>query len=110
VLRTKEDVLALARNPGWYAHLRRALRVDSLDELDRNQLSVVTFNYDRSLDCFLHRYVQHQFQVSADDAWAHLEQAIPIVHVHGRLAEYPNCDYADDLEGFDLKKCNTIQI
>jgi hypothetical protein len=58
-------------------------------------LSIVTFNYDRSIDFRLHKYVECQFGIPTDEAWKVLTDAIPIVHVHGTLGEYPKWPYGD---------------
>jgi len=74
---------------GWYDHLVNAIHADSPSRLKDNRLSIVTFNYDRSLDFRLHMYVTHQFDVPESEGWQILQDSIPIVHLHGLLGEYP---------------------
>ncbi len=74
---------------GWYDHLVNAIHTDSASRLKENRLSIVTFNYDRSLDFRLHMYVTHQFDFAESEGWEILQDAIPIVHVHGLLGHYP---------------------
>ncbi len=81
-------------NPGWYTRVFDAL----LDDEGRrpafadSELRVVTFNYDRSFEVFLHERVKRRFQLSDDDA-ADQVRSIPLVHVHGSLGSYPEVPY-----------------
>ena len=81
-------------NPGWYQYLFNSL-------LDNNhpsgfassRLSIITFNYDRSIETYLHQSLMARFDMSSSDASDFLLQ-IPIVHVHGLLGSYPEIPYA----------------
>ncbi len=77
------------RTWGWYDYLVNAIHADSPSRLRENRLSIITFNYDRSLDFRLHMYVTHQFDLTESEGWRILQDSIPIVHVHGLLGEYP---------------------
>jgi hypothetical protein len=71
-------------NGRWYAYL-----FDQLDapvsDWNRNALSIVTFNYDRSLEFFLRQALKHSFHLSPEDA-STLAGSVPIIHLHGQLA------------------------
>jgi hypothetical protein len=69
----------------WYQYLWQFIG-DSLEDLERNRLSVITFNYDRSLEMYLLVAIQHAFGVSKDEAARHLKK-IPIIHVYGQIGE-----------------------
>ena len=70
-------------NLSWYAELLN--RMDApFDDFDKNQLSIVTFNYDRSLEHFLFTALKSRYG-RKDDEVAKKLAAIPIVHVHGQL-------------------------
>ncbi len=61
--------LLISGEPGWYTRVFDAL----LDGQGRpafadSELRVVTFNYDRSLEVFLHERVKRRFRLSDDDA------------------------------------------
>ena len=56
------------------------------------ELRVITFNYDRSFEVFLHERAKGRFRLSDDDA-ADLVRSIPLVHVHGSLGSYPEVPY-----------------
>lgn len=68
----------------WYAHLFDQLEA-SPDQWRRNALTIVTYNYDRSLEFFLWKALENSFGMTPEDAGELLE-AIPILHLHGCLA------------------------
>ncbi|HEV7283175.1 MAG TPA: SIR2 family protein [Pirellulaceae bacterium] len=110
LLKQYENPSLIASDAGWYEHLRDALDVATIEELQALQLSVVTFNYDRSLDFFLHKYVKHRFRLTADEAWEAVQRAIPIVHVHGTLGPYPSNEYRDNTALLSLADARAIKI
>ena len=96
-----ENSAKIVTSGGWYDKLVSAIHVDYVNQLKDNQLSVVTFNYDRSLDFRLHKYVENQFGIESGEAWKMLNEAIPIVHVHGTLGKYPDWGYGDKSQYFE---------
>ena len=71
----------------WYEHLWDRLVADTgAPTFSKNKLSVVTFNYDRSLEAFLHTAMTTLFESAGETLWA--EGVIPIEHVHGSLGPY----------------------
>lgn len=92
-----EDRLFPPNNPGWYQYLFSRLATKTIEEFEHNQLAVVTFNYDRSLEAFLHGSVQYRFGLDANTAWEVVARTIPIVHVHGILGAYPDVPYTQDV-------------
>ena len=73
----------------WYQTLWNALQdeASSPEVIRHNKVRFVTFNYDRSLEAFLHESVKHSFGVTdevAYQAW----KPIPIKHVYGQLGEF----------------------
>lgn len=71
----------------WYELLFAAMRAPA-ERFSENRLAVVTFNYDRSLEYFLHTAVRHSYGLDVEQA-ADILTAIPIVHVHGQLGWLP---------------------
>ena len=57
------------------------------DFLKNNNVSFVTFNYDRTLEHFLRIRLQHTYDLSPEEAWTYAKQ-IPINHVYGSLGVY----------------------
>jgi hypothetical protein len=75
------------RGGNWYEYL--AGKLDSVfEEFGNNRLSIITFNYDRSLEHYLLNYLINLHGKSPDECARALEQ-IPIVHVYGQLGEKP---------------------
>ncbi len=67
----------------WYQILFNELTTEGPD-IPVDLLSVVTFNYDRSLEWYLFRSFRAAFDLSDDKAWKRVQQ-IKIVHVYGDL-------------------------
>lgn len=67
----------------WYQYVFHHLDCPQ-SAFHENQLGIVTFNYDRSFEYYLHLAIAHRYQVTADEA-TELMTHIPIVHVYGQL-------------------------
>ena len=75
------------RGGNWYEYL--AGKLDStFEEFGNNKLSIVTFNYDRSLEHYLLNSLMNLHGKTRDECATALEK-IPIVHVYGQLGETP---------------------
>lgn len=76
-------------NDHWYGALWSAMErdLDSPTLLRHNHIRFVTFNYDRSLEYFLHEATKHTFKLS-DEAALEACQEIPILHVYGSLGGF----------------------
>ncbi len=93
----------------WYRLLWGKMFVPK-EELSKNRCSFVTFNYDRSLEFYLHRAMVNSYGVSPD-AGLDLLRSIPIVHVHGTLGSFFAGDedhrvYAPDLNVEQVTNCS----
>lgn len=71
----------------WYEHLYRHMNT-SFETFGENQVSFVTFNYDRSLEQYLFTALKHSYGKSDEDTYKALK-SIPIVHVYGKLGYLP---------------------
>jgi hypothetical protein len=75
------------RGGNWYKYL--AGKLDSaFEEFGDNKLSIITFNYDRSLEYYLLNSLIHSHGKKRDECVNALA-TIPIVHVYGQLGEKP---------------------
>jgi len=54
-----------------------------------DKLSVITFNYDRTLEHFLHVGLQQAYHLPADDAAAIINEKLDIDHVYGQVGYLP---------------------
>ena len=76
----------------WYEYLWQRLGPSLLDDVAQSQLSVITFNYDRSLEHFLFSALRESHNLGTDYAARYLREIIRIVHVHGQLGPLPWAD------------------
>jgi hypothetical protein len=72
----------------WLQYLYNRMIGSSLDEFTRNQVSFVTFNYDRTVEMFLATSLANAFGKSIEEVAPVLNE-IPIIHLHGRLGYLP---------------------
>jgi hypothetical protein len=78
------------RGGDWYQYLSSKLNA-SFDNFGDNRLSVITFNYDRSLEHYLFTTLRHAHGRS-DEECAGALLKIPILHVYGQLSRHPYPD------------------
>lgn len=73
------------RRNGWYRFLvNRLLEGIKKNQFHHNRFSIITFNYDRSLEYYLKNSIRYAFRVDDSEAELHLG-SIEIVHVYGQL-------------------------
>ncbi len=70
--------------PSWYQYLFEKLYVPSSKKLINDNQSIITFNYDRSIEHYFFTVLKGRSNKSEKECKTMLE-AIPIIHVHGRL-------------------------
>lgn len=71
----------------WYGYLWNKLDAP-FDDFDKNELSIITFNYDRSLEHYLITVMQNLYG-KPEEKCAEKLSKIPIIHVHGKLGTLP---------------------
>lgn len=98
----KENPAFISRETtgNWYELLWGCMEA-KVDDFVNNKISFITFNYDRSLEFFIHRALISYYGIKKERAYEILAK-IPIIHVHGMLGEFiegsPNFrDYSPDL-------------
>lgn len=93
IIRSREDAEKLYSEDitdHWYRLLWNEMieGVKEAEDLPKNAVKFVTFNYDRSLEAFLHISTKNTFALAGDQqayrAWSKLE----IVHVYGSVGSY----------------------
>jgi len=75
------------RESNWYAELFNRLDV-IIYNIKNYKISFITFNYDRSLEFFLHSFLKNRTTRNSKDILDALS-CIPIVHVYGSLGNLP---------------------
>lgn len=82
-----ENTDTLFYDDSWYKTLLQKLKI-TFDDFEKNKISFVTFNYDRSLEHFLMTALRNQFNKSESEVAEKLKK-IPIVHLYGKLGLLP---------------------
>jgi hypothetical protein len=73
--------------PSWMKYIFARMSAP-FEEFQNNNITFVTFNYDRSLEHFFHTALKATYGKS-DDECAETLKHIPVVHLHGRLGILP---------------------
>lgn len=83
------DILCSVTGPdnNWYQYLYRKMNAP-FEQFSKNALSVVTFNYDRSLEQYLYTALKNSYGKDQQSVVEQLE-SIPIVHVYGQICKLP---------------------
>lgn len=76
----------------WYQYLFLKMIDDSNKTLRGNQLAIVTYNYDRSIEAFIFHSMIARWRLSEEQAADELRH-VPIIHVHGSLGAFPRFPY-----------------
>lgn len=86
-----EDKLFAFEEKNWYLHLSDYLiqNCESHNAFQRNRIAFITFNYDRSLEHYLFRGLEKQYEDANDEDIARIVNQIPILHIYGRLDYLP---------------------
>lgn len=71
----------------WYQHLFNKMNAKPEDVL-KNNLSFITFNYDRSLENFFYTALKNSYNLTSERT-TELVNSIPIIHLHGFLGPLP---------------------
>ena len=78
-------------DPNWYQYLfdRLTRECNNLEQFGDNKLSVITFNYDRSLEQYLWTSLVSTFTGHGIDAYVEQIKKIEIYHIYGSLGPLP---------------------
>lgn len=118
----KKKFMEDPRDFDWYHELWKILNVTKLDDFRNNKLSIITFNYDRSLEFYLITSIRSSFpNISFDNAKEILFQTIPIIHIYGSLGEIISSNtscldskylsYGGELKGYGYNDwCKNLKI
>jgi len=90
-----ENFLRAGNGADWYRLLWNSLSSEAKHwtDLGQNNLQVITFNYDRSLEAYLFSRAKSTWDLTDEDAFKALE-LIPISHVYGALQPLGSSDAA----------------
>lgn len=82
-----QEQFFIVNKRNWYTLLLKRM-YSSLDEFPNNTVSIVTFNYDRSLEHFIFEALCARSGKPPSEVAAAL-QKIPFIHVHGQMGFLP---------------------
>lgn len=83
----REHIRAPFDQGGWYKYMfNRLLKSDASRT---SPLTILTYNYDRSLDYYLHTACRHRFNFSDEQAIERMK-TVEIIHLHGHLGHLPH--------------------
>ena len=82
----KADLMGMQKRDHWYQYLVNILAAEDWERFDPSWLSVVTFNYDRSLENYLLRALVSIYKKAEGEVVERL-RALPILHVYGSLGD-----------------------
>jgi hypothetical protein len=71
----------------WYRFLWNQINT-SFDDFEQN-LSVITFNYDRSLEYYLYTALKHKYPGKKEEEYKNKLDDIPVFHIYGQLGYLP---------------------
>lgn len=86
-IKEKENLETLFKKEGWYSYLYDAMN-DSLDSFGKNNLCILTFNFDLSLEAFLYEALRNTYGKRQEEIVEQLKN-IKIVHLHGQVGNLP---------------------
>ncbi len=85
ILMKRERDTDLSKKSQFYSTLFREFNKDGPENFNNSNISIITFNYDRSLEHFLHQALMHSSQKMTKEKCEEKLKNIPIIHVHGKL-------------------------
>jgi hypothetical protein len=84
----REDSIFERNESNWYEYLFNKLNA-RFEEFDKNSVSVLTFNYDRSLEQYLLTALQNSYGKTTGECAEKLH-SVPIIHLYGQLGGLPS--------------------
>lgn len=85
----------------WYEVLVEMLEVGTPRYL-RNRVTVVTYNYDRSLEAYLSLVIRNRLRGARSETVEKHVSHIPVIHLHGQLGDLRTRPYSDELDQIQL--------
>lgn len=103
--RESENALFKAKN-NWYEHIYGRLNT-SFEDFDRNNVSFITFNYDRSLEHYLLTCIKNSYDKTDEEA-AKVLKKIPIIHLYGSLGSLSTLGEDEESREYNTKITTNI--
>ncbi len=100
----KDSMLYDTKGIHWYNYLFEKMHTELFDDFKQNQLSIITFNYDRSLEHYFFNKLMTRWGKRDPGECKEMLSNIPIIHVYGKLAPLPWQDSPGIPYDLDLDK------
>lgn len=84
----RESTIQLWPTADWLSYLYNYMVGKALEEFEENEVSFVTFNYDRIIEHFFYVSLLNAFGQS-EEKTAQVLSTMPVIHLHGRLGYLP---------------------
>ena len=102
----KDSMLLDRKGIHWYNYLFEEMHTASFEDFKQNQLSIVTFNYDRSLEHYFINKLMNRWEERKLKKCKEMLSNISIIHVYGKLAplsweDEPGIPYDFDVSNLD---------
>ena len=91
----------------WYQLLFSKLNAP-FEEFDKNNLKIITFNYDRSLEYFLLKSMKAKYSEKTEEEVLAKLHTIPILHIYGKLGNLPIYDSENPTVLYDIFGTNRV--
>lgn len=104
----REEMKKEFKAEDWYTYIFNELineikKKNDYKKISENNITIITFNYDRSLEHFLYESFRHSFSGISEEAISLALSKIKIFHVYGRVAPLPWQDKGCGIEYGSLK-------
>lgn len=94
-LENEDRLFERRKGPHWYDYLFNAMKAP-FSGFAHNKLSVLTFNYDRSLEHYLLQSLLHSYGRNQEET-ERAYKAVEIVHLHGQLGTLNERPYSNEI-------------
>ena len=84
-----EETVHANNESNWYRYFFEKLN-SKFEDFYKNSVSVLTFNYDRSLEHFLYTALINKYGKTPEECVRQV-RVFPIIHLYGQLGEFLTC-------------------
>ena len=112
VIKEYQNIEDLLKGYSWYSYLFNIMN-DSFDNFGKNNLSIITFNFDLSLETFLFNALRNSYNKTELEVLNQIK-LIPIVHFYGHVGKSKKVNeiiYKSDVpRNLSKEDCDFIRI
>jgi hypothetical protein len=86
----REELLFSPKGLNWYEYFFNRLNA-RFEDFDKNSISILTFNYERSLEYYLFTALKNAYGKTSEECASKM-RSIPILHLYGKLGGLPGLE------------------